>query len=119
MYDNKKPGNLGGGYRDGYMKPEKSGGGQAISKNAEQIPENTFAAAWMVQLGMIEPPAFFSLIYHMHALSLPEFVSCLPHGASGAVFAFIMAKRKNIVTNCAVHVIFNMMCLLVYSLGPA
>ena len=57
--------------------------------------------------------------YHMHAVSLPEFVSCLPHGASGAVFAFVMAKRKNLVTNCAVHVVFNLMCLLVYSLGPA
>ena len=34
-----------------------------MSRNAEQIPEKIFAIAWMLQLGMMEPSAFFSLIY--------------------------------------------------------
>ncbi|MBO7452616.1 MAG: CPBP family intramembrane metalloprotease [Clostridiales bacterium] len=56
-------------------------------------------------------------IYHMHAVSAPEFLSCLPHGMTGAVYAIVMLKNKNITTTCGMHILFNTLCLITYSIS--
>ena len=56
-------------------------------------------------------------IYHMHAISVPEFLSCLPHGLTGAVYAIVVLKGKNITTDCGIHILFNTLCLITYSIS--
>ena len=55
-------------------------------------------------------------VYHMHGISLPEFLSCLPHGMGGVVFAIVVLYGKNFVTDCSIHILFNMCALALYAM---
>ncbi|MBO4450593.1 MAG: CPBP family intramembrane metalloprotease [Clostridiales bacterium] len=56
-------------------------------------------------------------VYHMHALTLPEFLSCLPHCGCGIVLSIVVLKSRNFTAACLIHVLFNLLCLLVYTFG--
>lgn len=55
-------------------------------------------------------------VYHMHGISLPEFLSCLPQGMGGVVFAIVVLYGKNFVTNCSIHILFNTCALALYAM---
>jgi membrane protease YdiL (CAAX protease family) len=49
----------------------------------------------------------FGLI-HLHAFTLPEFLSILPHIGGGVFLSILMLKQKNVILLYAVHILINL-----------